>query len=79
MNLPRNAYCRHLARMTGATFHKARSLPIQEWQKTAVVNISCATWITSLNAHGFTVLKHTVGATPRGAVSTPVNLWTVAH
>lgn len=33
MNLPRNAYCRHLARMTGATFHKACSLPIQEWRK----------------------------------------------
>lgn len=32
MNLPRNAYCRHLARMTGATVHKAQSLPIEEWR-----------------------------------------------
>lgn len=32
MNLPRNAYCRHLARKTGATLHKAQNLPIEEWR-----------------------------------------------
>ena len=31
MRIPRNAYCRHLARKTGATLHKASSLPIEEW------------------------------------------------